>query len=134
MEIFVKVRAACAQGGLFAGKWALIAFAIVAAFALAVQALALVLAAVALLVIALCLATVCMPEESRAVWAWMRETLCRWSAVAGTAAAQDGGCTSPAGQAPAGQAQAGAQHSEENSGNGTAAGEGGQASAPRQGA
>ena len=44
MEIFVKVRAACAQGGLFAGKWALIAFAIVAAFALAVQALALVLA------------------------------------------------------------------------------------------
>ena len=77
MEIFVKVRAACAQGGLFAGKWALIAFAIVAAFALAVQALALVQAAVALLVIALCLATVCMPEESRAVWAWMRETLCR---------------------------------------------------------
>ena len=77
MEIFVKVRAACAQGGLFAGKWALIAFAIVAVFALAVQALALVLAAVALLVIALCLATVCMPEESRAVWAWMRETLCR---------------------------------------------------------
>ena len=134
MEIFVKVRAACAQGGLFAGKWALIAFAIVAAFALAVQALALVLAAVALLVIALCLATVCMPEESRAVWAWMRETLCRWSAVAGTAAAQDGGCTSPAGQAPAGQAQAGAQHSEENSGHGTAVDEGGQASAPRQGA
>ena len=134
MEIFVKVRAACAQGGLFAGKWALIAFAIVAAFALAVQALALVLAAVALLVIALCLATVCMPEESRAVWAWMGETLCRWSAVAGTAAAQDGGCTSPAGQAPAGQAQAGAQHSEENSGHGTAAGEGGQASASRQGA
>ena len=134
MEIFVKVRAACAQGGLFAGKWALIAFAIVAAFALAVQALALVLAALALLVIALCLATVCMPEESRAVWAWMRETLCRWSAVAGTAAAQDGGCTSPAGQAQAGQAPAGAQHSEENSGNGTAAGEGGQASAPRQGA
>ena len=134
MEIFVKVRAACAQGGLFAGKWALIAFAIVAAFALAVQALALVLAALALLVIALCLATVCMPEESRAVWAWMRETLCRWSAVAGTAAAQDGGCTSPVGQAPAGQAQAGAQHSEENSGHGTAAGEGGQASASRQGA
>ena len=143
MEIFVKVRAACAQGGLFAGKWALIAFAIVAAFALAVQALALVLAALALLVIALCLATVCMPEESRAVWAWMRETLCRWSAVAGTAAAQDGGCTSPAGQAPAGQAPAGqapagqapagAQPSEENSGNGTAEGEGGQASAPRQG-
>ena len=129
MEIFVKVRAACAQGGLFAGKWALIAFAIVAVFALAVQALALVLAAVALLVIALCLATVCMPEESRAVWAWMGETLCRWSAVAGTAAAQDGGCTSPAGQA-----QAGAQPSEENSGHGTAAGEGGQASAPRQGA
>ena len=134
MEIFVKVRAACAQGGLFAGKWALIAFAIVAAFALAVQALALVLAAVALLVIALCLATVCMPEESRAVWAWMRETLCRWSAVAGTVAAQDGGCTSPAGQAPAGQASAGAQHSEENCGHGAAADEGGQASAPRQGA
>ena len=134
MEIFAKIRAACTRGGLFAGKWALVAFAIVAVFALAVQALALVLAALALLVIALCLATVCMPEESRAVWAWMRETLCRWSAVAGTAAAQDGGCTSPAGQAPAGQAQAGAQHSEENSGHGTAAGEGGQASAPRQGA
>ena len=77
MDIVAKVRAAFARGGLLAGKWALIAFAIVAAFALAVQALALVLAAVALLVIALCLATVCMPEESRAVWAWMRETLCR---------------------------------------------------------
>ena len=83
MEIFAKIRAACTRGGLFAGKWALVAFAIVAAFALAVQALALVLAALALLVIALCLATVCMPEESRAVWAWMQETLCRWSAVAG---------------------------------------------------
>ena len=90
MEIFVKVRAACAQGGLFAGKWALIAFAGVAAFALAVQALALVLAALALLVIALCLATICMPEESRAVWAWMRDTLCRWSAVAGTGSAEAG--------------------------------------------
>ena len=83
MEIFAKIRTACTRGGLFAGKWALVAFAIVAAFALAVQALALVLAALALLVIALCLATVCMPEESRAVWAWMQETLCRWSAVAG---------------------------------------------------
>ena len=55
-----------------------------AAFALAAQALALVLAALALLVIALCLASMCMPEESRAVWAWMRDTLGRWSAVAGT--------------------------------------------------
>ena len=90
MDIVAKVRAACSRGGLFAGKWALIAFAGVAAFALAVQALALVLAALALLVIALCLATVCMPEESRAVWAWMRDTLCRWSAVAGTGSAEAG--------------------------------------------
>ena len=90
MDIVAKIRAACTRGGIFAGKWALIAFAGVAAFALAVQALALVLAALALLVIALCLATVCMPEESRAVWAWMRETLCRWSAVAGSGAAESG--------------------------------------------
>ena len=90
MDIVAKVRAACTRGGLFAGKWALIAFAGVAAFALAVQALALVLAALALLVIALCLATICMPEESRAVWAWMRDTLCRWSAVAGTGSAEAG--------------------------------------------
>ena len=90
MDIVDKVRAACTRGGLFAGKWALIAFAGVAAFALAVQALALVLAALALLVIALCLATVCMPEESHAVWAWMRDTLCRWSAVAGTGSAEAG--------------------------------------------
>ena len=128
MEIFVKVRAACAQGGLFAGKWALIAFAIVAAFALAVQALALVLAALALLVIALCLATVCMPEESRAVWAWMRETLYRWSAVAGTGAAQDGN-----GEPQAAQAAAGAQPSGENTIHGAAAGERGQATTPKQG-
>ena len=90
MDIVAKIRAACARGGIFAGKWALIGFAGVAAFALAVQALALVLAALALLVIALCLATVCMPEESRAVWAWMRETLYRWSAVAGSGAAEAG--------------------------------------------
>ena len=90
MDIVAKVRTACSRGGLFAGKWALIAFAGVAAFALAVQALALVLAALALLVIALCLATICMPEESRAVWAWMRDTLCRWSAVAGTGSAEAG--------------------------------------------
>ena len=90
MDIVAKVRAACSRGGLFAGKWALIVFAGVAAFALAVQALALVLAALALLVIALCLATICMPEESRAVWAWMRDTLCRWSAVAGTGSAEAG--------------------------------------------
>lgn len=101
MDIVAKVRAACSRGGLFAGKWALIAFAGVAAFALAVQALALVLAALALLVIALCLATICMPEESRAVWAWMRDTLCRWSAVAGTGSAE-------AGPAEAGSAEAGA--------------------------
>ena len=94
MDIVAKIRAAFTQGGIFAGKWALIAFAGVAAFALAVQALALVLAALALLVIALCLATVCMPEESRAVWAWMRETLCRWSAVAGTGAAEAGATAS----------------------------------------
>ena len=94
MDIVAKVRAACARGGIFAGKWALIVFAGLAAFALAVQALALVLAALALLVIALCLATVCMPEESRAVWAWMRETLCRWSAVAGTGAAEAGATAS----------------------------------------
>ena len=94
MDIVAKVRAACTRGGLFAGKWALIAFAGVAAFALAVQALALVLAALALLVIALCLATVCMPEESRAVWAWMRETLCRWSEVAGPSAAESGAAES----------------------------------------
>jgi hypothetical protein len=91
MDIVAKVRAACTRGGFFAGKWALIAFAGVAAFALAVQALALVLAALALLIIALCLATVCMPEESRAVWAWMRDTLCRWSAVAGTGTAESAG-------------------------------------------
>ena len=90
MDIVAKVRAACSRGGLFAGKWALIVFAGVAAFALAVQALALVLAALALLVIALCLATICMPEESRAVWAWMRDTQCRWSAVAGTGSAEAG--------------------------------------------
>ena len=67
MDIVAKLRAACASGGLFAGRWALIVFAGVAAFALAAQALALVLAALALLLIALCLATVCMPDESRAV-------------------------------------------------------------------
>ena len=94
MDIVAKVRAACTRGGLFTGKWALIVFAGVAAFALAVQALALVLAALALLVIALCLATVCMPEESRAVWVWMRDTLCRWSAVAGTSAADPGAAAS----------------------------------------
>ena len=98
MDIVDKVRAACARGGLFAGKWALIAFAGVAAFALAVQALALVLAALALLVIALCLATVCMPEESRAVWAWVRDTLCQWSAVAGTGAGESGTATAGSAQ------------------------------------
>ena len=67
MDIVAKLRAACASGGLFAGRWALIVFAGVAAFALAAQALALVLAALALLLIARCLATVCMPDESRAV-------------------------------------------------------------------
>ena len=105
MDIVAKVRAACSRGGLFAGKWALIVFAGVAAFALAVQALALVLAALALLVIALCLATICMPEESRAVWAWMRDTLCRWSAVAGTGSAEAG--PAEAGPAEAGPAEAG---------------------------
>lgn len=79
-----RVRAACARCAAFAGKWLLTIFVAVAAFALAAQALALVLAALALLVIALCLASMCMPEESRAVWAWMRDTLGRWSAVAGT--------------------------------------------------
>ena len=79
-----RVRAACARYAAFAGKWLLTIFVAVAAFALAAQALALVLAALALLVIALCLASMCMPEESRAVWAWMRDTLGRWSAVAGT--------------------------------------------------
>ena len=79
-----RVRAACARCAAFAGKWLLTIFVAVAAFALAAQALALVLAALALLLIALCLASMCMPEESRAVWAWMRDTLGRWSAVAGT--------------------------------------------------
>ena len=79
-----SVRAACTRCAAFAGKWLLTIFVAVAAFALAAQALALVLAALALLVIALCLASMCMPEESRAVWAWMRDTLGRWSAVAGT--------------------------------------------------
>ena len=102
MNIVAKVRAACTRGGFFAGKWALIAFAGVAAFALAVQALALVLAALALLVIALCLATVCMPEESHAVWAWVRDTLCQWSAVAGTSSAEPGA----AGSGPAASADA----------------------------
>ena len=110
MDIVAKVRAACSRGGLFAGKWALIAFAGVAAFALAVQALALVLAALALLVIALCLATICMPEESHAVWVWMRDTLCRWSAVAGTSAA-DPGAAASAGAEP-GAAESDAAESE----------------------
>ena len=79
-----SARSACARCAAFAGKWLLTVFVAVAAFALAAQALALVLAALALLVIALCLASMCMPEESRAVWAWMRDTLGRWSAVAGT--------------------------------------------------
>ena len=79
-----SVRAACTRCAAFTGKWLLTIFVAVAAFALAAQALALVLAALALLVIALCLASMCMPEESRAVWAWMRDTLGRWSAVAGT--------------------------------------------------
>lgn len=79
-----RVRTACARCGTFAGKWLLTIFVAVAAFALAAQALALVLAALALLLIALCLASMCMPEESRAVWAWMRDTLERWSTVAGT--------------------------------------------------
>ena len=85
MKISVdSARSACARCAAFAGKWLLTVFVAVAAFALAAQALALVLAALALLVIALCLASTCMPEESRAVWAWMRDTLGRWSAVAGT--------------------------------------------------
>ncbi|MFT3959471.1 MAG: hypothetical protein QM665_10420 [Desulfovibrio sp.] len=85
MKISVdSARSACARCAAFAGKWLLTVFVAVAAFALAAQALALVLAALALLVIALCLASMCMPEESRAVWAWMRDTLGRWSAVAGT--------------------------------------------------
>ena len=79
-----SMRAACVRCSAFAGKWLLTIFVAVAAFALAAQALALVLAALALLVIALCLASMCMPEESRAVWAGMRDTLGRWSAVAGT--------------------------------------------------
>ena len=85
-----SVRAACTRCAAFTGKWLLTIFVAVAAFALAAQALALVLAALALLVIALCLASMCMPEESRAVWAWMRETLYRWSAVAGSGAAESG--------------------------------------------
>ena len=89
-----RVRAACARCAAFAGKWLLTIFVAVAAFALAAQALALVLAALALLLIALCLASMCMPEESRAVWAWMRDTLGRWSAVAGTDKAD--GAQSPA--------------------------------------
>ena len=52
-----------------------------------------------LLVIALCLASMCMPEESRAVWAWMRDTLGRWSAVAGTD--RTDGAQSPAESVPA---------------------------------
>lgn len=79
-----RVRAAGARCVAFGGKWLLTIFVGVAAFALAAQALALVLAALALLLLALCLASICMPEESRAVWAWMRETLGRWSVVAGT--------------------------------------------------
>ena len=79
-----RVRAACTRCAAFASKWLLTIFVGVAAFALAAQALALVLAALALLLMALCLASICMPEESRAVWVWMRETLGRWSAVAGT--------------------------------------------------
>lgn len=79
-----RMRSACTRCAAFAGKWLLTIFVGVAAFALAAQALALVLAALALLLLALCLASLCMPEESRAVWAWMRETLGRWSAVAGT--------------------------------------------------
>ena len=89
-----SMRAACVRCSAFAGKWLLTIFVAVAAFALAAQALALVLAALALLVIALCLASMCMPEESRAVWAWMRDTLGRWSAVAGTDKAD--GAQSPA--------------------------------------
>ena len=94
-----RVRAACARYAAFAGKWLLTIFVAVAAFALAAQALALVLAALALLVIALCLASMCMPEESRAVWAWMRDTLGRWSAVAGTD--RTDGAQSPADSVPA---------------------------------
>lgn len=37
MDIVAKIRAACARGGIFAGKWALIGFTGVAAFALAVR-------------------------------------------------------------------------------------------------
>ena len=94
-----SMRAACARCAAFAGKWLLTIFVAVAAFALAAQALALVLAALALLVIALCLASMCMPEESRAVWAWMRDTLGRWSAVAGTD--KTDGAQSPAEPVPA---------------------------------
>ncbi|MGV7004559.1 hypothetical protein [Desulfovibrio sp. QI0442] len=94
-----SMRAACVRCSAFAGKWLLTIFVAVAAFALAAQALALVLAALALLVIALCLASMCMPEESRAVWAWMRDTLGRWSAVAGTD--KTDGAQSPAEPVPA---------------------------------
>ena len=94
-----SVRAAVTRCAAFAGKWLLTIFVAVAAFALAAQALALVLAALALLVIALCLASMCMPEESRAVWAWMRDTLGRWSAVAGTD--KTDGAQSPAEPVPA---------------------------------
>ena len=98
-----RVRAACGRCAAFAGKWLLTIFVAVAAFALAAQALALVLAALALLLIALCLASMCMPEESRAVWAWMRDTLGRWSAVAGTD--KTDGAQSPAEPMPAEQMQ-----------------------------
>ena len=94
-----SMRAACVRCSAFAGKWLLTIFVAVAAFALAAQALALVLAALALLVIALCLASMCMPEESRAVWAGMRDTLGRWSAVAGTD--KTDGAQSPAEPVPA---------------------------------
>lgn len=85
MEDFAdRLRERCARCAVTAGKWLLTLFVGVAAFALAAQALAMVLAALALLLAALCLAALCMPEESRAVWVWMRETLGGWSRVAGT--------------------------------------------------
>ena len=69
MDIVVKIRAACRRGGIFAGKWALIVFAGLAAFALAVQALALVWAALALLVIALGLITALVFVRETLPWA-----------------------------------------------------------------
>ena len=106
----VRLRACCARWAVAAGKGLLTVLLGVAVFALAAQALAMVLAALALLLVALCLASLCMPEESRAVWAWVRETLGGWSRTSATGGEKADDPANSGTQAESGTQQAGSGH------------------------